>query len=334
MIVNLLMFVLAIRIILTHNKKKFIEGQERQIKKYTIKTMVGIIWLIIIFGLTWLFGALTISGAPVVFQYLFIITNGFQGFYFFLFVCIINKDGRDMWVYILTLGKLRRQRTTVTTSRNHNKERKDATISTGVGGIGGMSFTNPSAPHENYFQQFRGSSTSSSSSNTGLPNDLEMKEKTDKIDMSLVQKDEEATAKDEKSLMCAVEQVFKRHSQSPELEQGLSFKDGIASSRICGAGTLHGFSVPISIADMESSLMVTESKMTDDKVEIIANPATTTTGWQMLENSPSVEEDTENAAVEQEMPRGQESDGVIARNQGIENGGPRNTEGSNATTCV
>ena len=352
MMVNLVMFVLAIRLIVTHNRKKAIEGHERPVMKFTIKTIISIIWLIVIFGLTWLFGALTITGASEVFQYLFIITNGFQGFYLFLFICIITEDGRELWIDIITFGKLRRKRTTfISTSKIHNacKVQKDGTA-TNTSGTGVLSITSPSTTGPNYFEQL--SSPSSSSSNTSLPNDLEINEKPNEIEMSLVQKNEAAIAKDDKCLLCEVEEVFKRHSQSSnesELEQGVSFRDGIASSRISDTGSLDGFNVPICVADVESAL-TTESERTDEKVVIMANPAAIKTGWHVLENSPSFEKYTENTAfklpsesvpvaVEQEMPHGRELEGAIRTNQDIENGGWQvlNTsvdEGSNATTSV
>lgn len=66
--------------------------------KSTVKTMVGIMGLMVLFGLTWLFGALTVREASIVFQYLFVISNAFQGFFFFVFICILGKEGRKFWI--------------------------------------------------------------------------------------------------------------------------------------------------------------------------------------------------------------------------------------------
>ena len=52
-----------------------------------------------LFGLTWLFAIFTVSfsGQNGVFQILFTIFNSFQGFFIFLFFCVLNKEARDSW---------------------------------------------------------------------------------------------------------------------------------------------------------------------------------------------------------------------------------------------
>ena len=103
------MFILAIRVIVTSSKKNHDFNKQKNPKKLAIKTMVSIAGVMILFGLTWLFGALTIRSASKVFQYLFVIFNAFQGFFFFVFICILGKDGREFWVQ---LSKRRRSTTT------------------------------------------------------------------------------------------------------------------------------------------------------------------------------------------------------------------------------
>ena len=63
-----------------------------------------------LFGLTWLFGALTVTGfgsatASSAFQILFVICNAFQGFFIFLFFCVFNKDARDLWLELFSCGR-------------------------------------------------------------------------------------------------------------------------------------------------------------------------------------------------------------------------------------
>ena len=101
---NLVMSVAAIRIILKQNKKKYIQGGEKQLKKLVLKSIISITWLIVLFGLGWLFGVLTIREASTAFKYLFVLFNGFQGLYFFIFICLLQKEARDFWVKILTCG--------------------------------------------------------------------------------------------------------------------------------------------------------------------------------------------------------------------------------------
>ena len=93
---NVVMFILAVRVLVIHSMKKKISV------KSTIKTMISIVGIMVMFGLTWLFGALTVREASTAFQYLFVIFNGFQGFFFFIFNCLISKDGREFWTNAIT----------------------------------------------------------------------------------------------------------------------------------------------------------------------------------------------------------------------------------------
>ena len=77
--------------------------------KTAIKLLVNTAGIMFLFGLTWLFGALTVTGfgnakASFAFQILFVICNAFQGFFIFLFFCVFNKDARDLWLKMLSCG--------------------------------------------------------------------------------------------------------------------------------------------------------------------------------------------------------------------------------------
>ena len=78
--------------------------------KTIFRLLIGIAKLLFIFGLTWLFGALTVTGfgdarASTAFQVLFVICNAFQGFFIFLFFCVLSKDGRESWLVLLSCGR-------------------------------------------------------------------------------------------------------------------------------------------------------------------------------------------------------------------------------------
>ena len=51
----------------------------------------------VLFGLTWIFGALTVSKADLAFQVIFALSNSFQGFFIFVFFCLLNKEVRLAW---------------------------------------------------------------------------------------------------------------------------------------------------------------------------------------------------------------------------------------------
>ena len=54
--------------------------------------------IMILMGLTWVFGVAAISDARLVFQYLFAICNSLQGFAIFIFYCLSQKNARDAWI--------------------------------------------------------------------------------------------------------------------------------------------------------------------------------------------------------------------------------------------
>ena len=85
--------------------------------------MISIVGLMVTFGLTWLFGALTVREASTVFQYLFVIFNGFQGFVFFVVICLIGKDGREFWTYVITSSLCRKSKKFSTSGTSNLREK-------------------------------------------------------------------------------------------------------------------------------------------------------------------------------------------------------------------
>jgi len=99
---SVVIFILVTRVLVIHARKK-----NKSIKS-TMKTMISIMGIMVMFGLTWLFGALTVREASTAFQYLFVIFNGFQGFFFFVFICLLGKDGREFWIDVITCCRIKR----------------------------------------------------------------------------------------------------------------------------------------------------------------------------------------------------------------------------------
>ena len=123
---NLAMSAAAIRIIFKQNIKKYIQGGEKNIKNLVFKSIISITWLIILFGLGWIFGVLTIQEASTAFKYLFVIFNGFQGLYFFVFTCLLQKEARHFWVKILTCGLNKKKKPTSSKKKEVNSAGKYA----------------------------------------------------------------------------------------------------------------------------------------------------------------------------------------------------------------
>lgn len=102
------MFILGVRVLIKSTRQKAIQGNNRKNTRNTIKLVIGICGLMILFGLGWVFGIMTINGASKAFQYLFVIFNVFQGFYFFIFICLVGKDGRNFWIEVFRLKSFKK----------------------------------------------------------------------------------------------------------------------------------------------------------------------------------------------------------------------------------
>ena len=104
LVFNTIVFVIVIRVLFKHSRKKH---GNRDIKEVnTVRQMlISSFGIICLFGLSWAFGALTISAASVVFQYLFAIFTSLQGFFIFLFFCVLGKEARESWLQLLCRGR-------------------------------------------------------------------------------------------------------------------------------------------------------------------------------------------------------------------------------------
>ena len=109
LIFNAVIFVMVISVLIKHTQKTLGRNKEQMNKKTVIRLLISIAGVMSLFGLTWLFGALTVTGfgsatASIVLQALFVICNAFQGFFIFLFFCVFNKDARESWLEVLSIS--------------------------------------------------------------------------------------------------------------------------------------------------------------------------------------------------------------------------------------
>ena len=107
---NIVLFLLVLRVLIKHSRRKIVESKNAKKYKSTFKTLISIVSIMAMFGLSWLFGAFTISGASRVFSWLFVIFNSLQGFVLFLFFCVIGKDAREEWKSVFTCGRSKKKR--------------------------------------------------------------------------------------------------------------------------------------------------------------------------------------------------------------------------------
>lgn len=116
---NTITFIVGVCILIKSARQKAVRGINKKNAKATFKLIVGICVISVLFGLGWLFGILTINEDLKVFQYLFVIFNVFQGFYFFIFICLFGKDGRNFWLGFVKFSSFRKSLFKSTLSNEH-----------------------------------------------------------------------------------------------------------------------------------------------------------------------------------------------------------------------
>ena len=103
------MFGIVVSVLIRHKQRHAKAGlkssSKLKEKSSTIRLMISIIGIMSIFGLTWLFGALTVDKASLAFQVLFVIFNSLQGFFIFLFLCVFGREAREHWLEFLFCGR-------------------------------------------------------------------------------------------------------------------------------------------------------------------------------------------------------------------------------------
>ncbi len=138
---NLFVFVVVIIVLLKHVKRRHVRKKSTAPVEYSIKSgfrlVLSLVGIMVCFGLAWLFGGLTISDGSTTFQFLFVIFNAFQGFYLFIFLVLLSKDARELWMNVIRRKKTPASRAESslqykTTRRQASSERTRNTASTGL----------------------------------------------------------------------------------------------------------------------------------------------------------------------------------------------------------
>ena len=85
-----------------------------------IKRAFGILILV---GITWMFGFFAVADARLVFHYMFAVCNSLQGFAIFIFYCVIQKKVRECWWALLTcnLSSLQKSKSLYTDSYDRRR---------------------------------------------------------------------------------------------------------------------------------------------------------------------------------------------------------------------
>ena len=92
-------------VLIRHCRNTTARTREQMTMVTAIRLLISVTGVMFLFGLTWLFAALTVSAASLVFQILFALFNSLQGFFIFLFFCVFSSDARESWKQVLSCGQ-------------------------------------------------------------------------------------------------------------------------------------------------------------------------------------------------------------------------------------
>ena len=163
LIINTVVFTLVARVILKPKFRGHPNGGKRE--NVTPTQVRGAFTVMVLLGVTWVFGPVAIDESKLVFNYIFVVLNSLQGFLIFIFRCLINTEVRLCWLYLLKTGKFKRRRGPIKSttesssskafhdSKMNNCSTIDSTIDTNNPSNGRLSVTSGNG-HENEFREY------------------------------------------------------------------------------------------------------------------------------------------------------------------------------------
>lgn len=70
----------------------------------------GAFAVMVLLGVTWVFGPFAVNEAKLVFNYIFCVLNSLQGFLIFIFRCLFNPEARMAWILLMKSGEFKRRK--------------------------------------------------------------------------------------------------------------------------------------------------------------------------------------------------------------------------------
>jgi hypothetical protein len=122
LLTNFILFILVVKVMCCSQRRHTIRKNEDYASQLRAAFSV-----VVLLGLTWVFGFLAVSYVSLVFQYLFALFNTTQGLFIFIFYCLRRKDMRNQWsVFLRGRGRHSVSRANQIT-QNHRSMSKSAT---------------------------------------------------------------------------------------------------------------------------------------------------------------------------------------------------------------
>ncbi|KAG1674164.1 Adhesion G-protein coupled receptor G6 [Nymphon striatum] len=122
LLINLIVFIMVCRVLfsprMTSGKNDMIKKRIDS-RKVTAMQIKGAFTVMVLLGVTWVFGAFAIGKAKLVFLYIFTVCNSLQGFLIFVIRCLSYPEARKAWCHFFTTGQLKRYKGTRPTIASH-----------------------------------------------------------------------------------------------------------------------------------------------------------------------------------------------------------------------
>ncbi|KAG8200008.1 hypothetical protein JTE90_001240, partial [Oedothorax gibbosus] len=114
--VNLTVFLMVTRVLFAPRSNNIQAKKSPQCTSKRDKFLVttaqvrGAFAVMVLLGVSWVFGAFAVGEARLVFQYIFCVSNSLQGFLIFLVRCLQYSEARSAWYQLLKTGTLKKYR--------------------------------------------------------------------------------------------------------------------------------------------------------------------------------------------------------------------------------
>ncbi|XP_054720828.1 uncharacterized protein LOC129230455 [Uloborus diversus] len=135
--VNLTVFLMVTRVLFTPRNvsaKKPPQCSKKEKFLVTTAQVKGAFTVMVLLGVSWVFGAFAVGEARLVFQYIFCISNSLQGFLIFLVRCLQYPEAKSAWYQLLKTGTFKKYRGMVppgswsgNSNSGHNKQNGHST---------------------------------------------------------------------------------------------------------------------------------------------------------------------------------------------------------------
>lgn len=109
LLANLIVFIMVTKVLFTPRMTTSIHIN-RNSYTVTAAQVRGAFTVMVLLGVTWIFGAFAVGDAKLVFQYLFCIANSLQGFLIFIVRCLHYHEARNAWLQLFQTGTLKKYR--------------------------------------------------------------------------------------------------------------------------------------------------------------------------------------------------------------------------------